>query len=352
MARQMRVDAAGLTHHVTSRGNDRRKIFLDDADCEFFLSLLAIVVKRFNWSLHAWVLMVNHFHLVVETHEPTLSLGMHWLKTGYAQYFNWRHRRGGHLFQGRFDSKVIQKEAYLMEVMRYVALNPVRAHMVERPEDYRWSSYRATAGYEPAPEWLDTRTILGMIRADRGEAQRVYREYVCEKIGDEESIWDRLQHQIFLGTEEWLEKMRALVEQHPRSDDHPLRQRGVGRPKVQRVVRTVAQVCDVPEAAIRFGRGGAARMVTAWLARYEGLERLRAIAAVLRLRSSGYVSDLVAACERELGRDPFLRALIDRCLALLRGRPTTIRSEDVAPLYWPMMPLPGLIREAPPPYLA
>jgi putative transposase len=111
---------------VTSR-NDRRKIFLDDADCEMFLSLLAITVKRFNWSLHAWVLMVNHDHLVVESHEATLSRGMHWLGSKYAEYFNQRHRRSGHLDQGRFKSFVIQKEAYLMEVMRYVALSPVRA---------------------------------------------------------------------------------------------------------------------------------------------------------------------------------------------------------------------------------
>jgi putative transposase len=151
MARQLRTDFPGAVHHVTSRGNERRPIFFDDRDREMFLAFLGQAVKRFGWSVTAFVLMTNHFHLLVQTPEAGLSKGMHWLNTKYVGWFNRRHERVGHLYQGRFKAILVEKETYFMEVLRYVVLNPLRARMVERPEDYRWSSYRATAGLERAP---------------------------------------------------------------------------------------------------------------------------------------------------------------------------------------------------------
>ena len=127
-----------------------------------FLALLGKAVKRFNWSLTAFVLMTNHFHLVVQTAEANLSRGMHWLNTAYVVWFNRTHQRSGHLYGGRFKAFLIEKETYFTEVLRYVVLNPVRAMMVERPEDYRWSSYGATAGLVEAPEWLDVEQALSL----------------------------------------------------------------------------------------------------------------------------------------------------------------------------------------------
>src|SRR6266567_1165722 len=160
MARPLRIEFPGALYHVTSRGNERRPIFRSDRDRLDFLDFLGQAARRFGWSVTAWVLMTNHFHLVIQTPEPNLSRGMHWLNGAYAGRFNRRHKRWGHLFGGRFKSFLIEKEAYLTEVLRYVVLNPVRAGMVERPEDYRWSSYRATAGLEAAPEWLDVDAAL------------------------------------------------------------------------------------------------------------------------------------------------------------------------------------------------
>jgi putative transposase len=351
MARQLRLDAPGLTHHITSRGNERKKIFRDDADCLMFLELLGEAVRRFGWVLRTYVLMVNHYHLVLETPRATLSDGMQWLNGKYAQYFNKRYRRSGHLFQGRFHSFLIDSEQYLSDVVRYVALNPVRARMVGRPEDYRWSGYGAIAGFETPPEWLSIDAVLSRIRADRADAQRIFRDYVNEKIADDSSIWDQVVNQIYLGRQEWVEKMRALVESQPRSDDHPRAQRAIGRASIQKVVESVASVFAIRADDVRHGRGGAPRMITAWLARYEGESRLRSITATLRLRSSGHVSGLIAACERELARDGILRSIVDRCLALLRGRPVSASAES-PPLYWPALPLPIQIREATPQYLA
>jgi putative transposase len=355
MARQLRLDSPGLTHHITSRGNEQKKIFRDDDDCLMFLELLAEAVRRFGWVLHTYVLMVNHYHLVLETPRATLSDGMQWLNGRYAQWFNKRYRRSGHLFQGRFHSFLIDSEEYLNQVVRYVALNPVRVRMVARPEDYRWSGYGAIAGFETVPEWLAADVVLSRIREDRAAAQRIFREFVNEKIGDRTSIWDQVVGQIYLGRQEWVERMRGLVESKPRSDDHPRAQRAIGRASLNKVVESVAAVFDVSRDAIRHGRGGAPRMIAAWLARYEGESRLRSIAATLRLRSSGHISSLVAACERELARDGVLRSIVDRCLGLLRSDPADRSGEHGhgPPPWWPALPLPDVIRDGPPlPHLA
>ena len=135
MARPLRIEFPDATYHVTSRGNERRPIFYDDQDRLAFLCFLGQAVKRFSWSITAYVLMTNHFHLVIQTREANLSRGMQWLNGKYAGWFNHRHKRSGHLFQGRFHAFLIEKETYFAEVLRYVVLNPVRGKMAERPED-------------------------------------------------------------------------------------------------------------------------------------------------------------------------------------------------------------------------
>ena len=230
MARPLRNEFAGALYHVTSRGNERRPIFRNDHDRRTFLSFLGEAGARFGRSVSAHVLMINHFHLVDQTPEPNLSGGMHWLNGTYADWFNRRHKRAGHLFQGRFHAFIVEKEAHFAELLRYVVLNPVRAKMVERPEDYRWSSYRATAGLETPPSWLDVTAALVWLDPDRETANRAYREFVHAKIGCEERLWDKVTNAIYLGTEEWTRRMRKVVEAKPRSTDHPRVQRAaVGR---------------------------------------------------------------------------------------------------------------------------
>lgn len=134
MARQLRLEHAGAIWHVMSRGNNRGEVFFNDADRRMFLSLLQETVRRFRFVVHEYVLMSTHFHLVIETPEPSLSRGMKWLNQTYAQRINRKYDRVGHLFAGRFKGIVVDKKSYLLEVMRYLVLNPVRAHMVERLE--------------------------------------------------------------------------------------------------------------------------------------------------------------------------------------------------------------------------
>src|SRR5260370_10267376 len=173
MARPVRIEYPGAVYHLTSRGNERKAIFRADADREAFLAFLGKVVHRFGWRLSAWVLMSNHFHLVIQTPEPNLSRGIHWLNGSYPGWFNHEHERWGHLFGGRFKAFLVEEDTYLAEVLRDVVLNPVRAKMVERPDEYRWSSYRATAGLDSAPEGLGRRAALRTVGvAPRAAARR------------------------------------------------------------------------------------------------------------------------------------------------------------------------------------
>src|SRR3990172_5486818 len=189
MARPLRVEFDGATYHVTSRGNAREDIFDDDGDRKAFLECLGKVVDRFNWLCHAYCLMDNHYHLVIETPEANLSNGMRQLNGVYTQLYNRRHRTVGHLFQGRYKAILIQKESHLLEVCRYVVLNPVGAKAVEVPERWRWSSYRATAGIERAHPCLTADWILGQFGSKRRTAEKRYRAFVMDGIR-EHRIWD------------------------------------------------------------------------------------------------------------------------------------------------------------------
>ena len=319
MARPLRIEFAGALYHVTSRGNERRPIFRTNRDRQAFLAFLATVTRRFGWSVTAWVLMNNHFHLVIQTPEPNLSRGMQWLNGTYAAWFNHRYGRCGHLFQGRFKALIIDKETYFAEVLRYVVLNPVRAGLVARPENYRWSSYRATVGQESAPDWLDTAAVHDLFADDVSTAQVQYRDFVDVATARDERLWNRVMNGIYLGTPTWAKQMRALVESRPRSTDHPKTERAIGRPKMHAVVAAVARIAGESVSAIRSVRGNSLKRLVAWIGWHEGLVTLRSIAASLRLRSEGHISQLIRRCERELGSNSTRLAQLDLALADLRA---------------------------------
>lgn len=214
MARPLRIELAGGLYHVTARGNHREDIYLDDDDRAAWLTLLGSVCDRFNWRCHAYCQMTNHYHLVIETPDANLSRGMRQLNGVYTQHINRRHRRVGHVFQGRYKSILIDKEAYLLEVARYVVLNPVRAHMVNDVADWAWSSYRVTTDADTAPAWLEVNWLLGQFASQRKTAIAAYKDFVRAGVGLE-SLWSDLNAQVFLGDETFVERMQA---QRPDTD--------------------------------------------------------------------------------------------------------------------------------------
>ncbi|HEX7704980.1 MAG TPA: transposase [Thermoanaerobaculia bacterium] len=319
MARPLRLEFSDALYHVTSRGNEQRDIFRSDQDRLTFLAFLGAAAIRFGWSVSAYVLMTNHFHLVIRTPEPNLSRGMHWLNGKYAARFNRTYKRSGHLFQGRFHAYLVEGEAYLATVLRYTVLNPVRAKMVARPEEYRWSSYHATAGLEAAPDWLDVKAAWLSFGLDDASAQAEYRTFVLAKIGCTERLWDKVTNAIYLGTEEWTKKVRKIIERKPRSFEHPKTQRAVGRPNMHQIIDTIARQAGVSHKVVRSRAGGRLRLLAAWIGWDEGWLTLASIAAALRLRSEGYMTELIARCEKLFTIDDNFLSRLDTALAELRA---------------------------------
>ncbi len=208
MARPLRIEFAGALYHVTARGDGREDICLSDADRCLFLEVLGKVAERFHWTIHAYCLMTNHYHLLVETPDANLSKGMRQLNGVYTQRFNQAHQRVGHVFQGRYKGILVEKEAHLLELARYVVLNPVRARMVRTPDEWPWSSYRAMVGHKPRPEWLETRGILSGFGETEPEAIEHYRRFVAQGEG-QPSPWAHLKHQVFLGTDVFVDSLRC-----------------------------------------------------------------------------------------------------------------------------------------------
>jgi putative transposase len=211
MARPLRLEYSGALYHITSRGNGRAKIFRSDKDRDGFLTIVDAVIQKYRWLLHAYCLMDNHYHLVVETPEGNLSRGMRQLNGLYTQKFNWRHHGTGHVFQGRYKAILVDKESYLLELCRYIALNPVRAKIREKPEDWPWSSYRPTAGLSSPPSFLITDWILGQFGKRKKQAQSWYRTFVLEGIS-RESPWAEVKWQIFLGDTRFMDTFRTLLK--------------------------------------------------------------------------------------------------------------------------------------------
>lgn len=177
MARQPRVELADGVHHVFARGNGRQLIYLDDADRRSYLAMLGRVVESKEWRCLAFCLMDNHLHLLIETPLPNLGAGMGWLHGTFAQQFNARHGRSGHLFQGRFGSVLMKTEAQVWTTVSYIARNPVAAGLCARPADWAWSSHRAVIGHRAIP-WLDRERLLSHYDSLGGDPSRRYEEAV------------------------------------------------------------------------------------------------------------------------------------------------------------------------------
>ncbi len=206
MARPLRIEYPNALHHVTSRGNDRRDIFVTDSDRRAFVELLAEVVRRSGWLCHAYCLMNNHYHRLVETPDANLGRGMRQINGVYTQRFNNRHGRSGHVFGGRYKSFVVEKQSYLLELCRYIVLNPVRAGFVNDAGDWPWSSYRATVGEDPVPAFLTTDWLLGHFADTPPTACAAYRAFVSDGAGAD-SPWPDVVGNIVLGRAHFREQL-------------------------------------------------------------------------------------------------------------------------------------------------
>ena len=191
MARPLRLEVEDGVYHLTARGNERRPIYRDSADCERFLEILGGTIERFGWRCLCYCLMTNHYHLLVRTPAPNLSRGMRDLNGLYAQAFNRRHGRVGHLFQGRFRAVLIERDEHLLAAVAYIVRNPVRAEICPRPDQWHWSSHAAVMGAR-RPAWLAIDELLGYFGSHRSTARESYRELVERDAGKDPSYDGRV----------------------------------------------------------------------------------------------------------------------------------------------------------------
>jgi putative transposase len=245
MSRPLRLHVPGGIYHVTARGNARRAIFEDDDDCARFLIVSASTVARYRVLCHAYCLMGNHYHVLVQTPEPNLSVAMRQLNGVYTQQFNRRHERCGHVLQGRFGAQLVDGDAYLREVCRYIVLNPVRAGLVAHPGEWRWSSFRATAGETAVPGFLSVdwvRSLSGV--RSQTEAVRRFVSFVEAGIGAAENTVDGFSSKLVMSDGVLADQLREQCREAVQCTEFPRAQRFGSRPPLASIFENVASRSD------------------------------------------------------------------------------------------------------------
>lgn len=337
MARPPRIERPGAWYHVTARGIERRRIFIDPRDHQHFCELLPAWVERFGLQLHAFVLMGNHYHLLLQTPQPNLSRAMQWLNVAYSIWFNRRHRRVGPLFQGRFKAIIFDPQASALTLSRYLHLNPVRvqglgldkksqkiaraglsqkpspeliAQRIDTLRRHRWSSYPAYAGWQASPPWLQTATILGYLGTGPGKVQQAYRNYVETAIrGDlAASPWENLVEQVVLGSAKFLKSLRQAWRGDERESRGLKELRGM--PTWEQVLAVVERVRGEPWAQFRDRYGDWGRDLALYLGRTRCGLKLKALAVLAGGIDYVSVSSAVRRFSQRAMRDKSYRKLV------------------------------------------
>ncbi|MFZ5569185.1 MAG: REP-associated tyrosine transposase [Thermodesulfobacteriota bacterium] len=241
MARPLRIQYPGAYYHVTSRGNERKAIFKSDRDRERFLIYLATATERYQAVIHVYCLMNNHFHILLETPAGNLSRIMRHINGAYTTYFNTKHKRSGHLFQGRYKAYLIDGDSYATELSRYIHLNPVRAGIVEKPEQYQWSSYAAYIGKTKPPAWLKCGFILGYMGEKDLNARKQYRSFVNKMIKEEHyNPLDGVYAATILGDENFIQEVKDRhLQGREEERDIPAIGKMIERPGIPVIIKAV-----------------------------------------------------------------------------------------------------------------
>jgi REP element-mobilizing transposase RayT len=271
MARQLRIEYEGAFYHITSRGNQREQIFWDNKDREKFKNILRRTKERYSYLLHAYVLMDNHYHLLIETPYANIKQIMQNINTSYTVYINKRHKRTGHLLQGRYKAFIIDKESYLLELGRYIHLNPVRAGIVPRSEDYKWSSYREYINRSNKEGLTDTSDTLYTFSKKQAIAAKKYQEYVNAGIKEKTPLKDAIGS--ILGDKIFREDALRHMKGNQDKTEIPELKKIQSRHKVEDIIKTIAKYYKIREEEL--------------LKRKKATERQRKIAIYLCKALSG-----------------------------------------------------------------
>lgn len=318
MARPLRIEFAGAIYHVTGRGNEQRTIYFAPADYQTFLEYIRTAQQRYGIILHAYVLMTNHYHLIIETPAANLSKAMHSILSGYTMYLNKKRERSGHLFQGRFKSILVEKDRYLVELSRYIHLNPVRAQMVERPEDYPYSSYPWYMR-EQTSDLLTTDLILSLYAKDPRTAKQSYREFVESALGRElENPYNRVYGGMILGGESFIKDvLRKLKAQNLQREDISHRRELLGKGDMEDIITHVALAYALPTEEVQQGKNREARKVAIYLIKKHTAVTNREIGERFGGISYSAISKVVERVEREMKKNRSLQQRISHVITIM-----------------------------------
>lgn len=316
MARQLRVEFENAFYHITSRGNQRDKIFYDVSDRERFLEILSRTKERYGFLLHGYVLMDNHYHLLMETPRANLSQIMQNINTSYTVYVNRKYQRSGHLLQGRFKGIIVDKDRYLISLSRYIHLNPVRVKLVKRPIDYPWTSYRAFIDQRAENSLVDTGETLSYFSKRRDRAVRAYREFVEGDGGRDENPFAKMEAGILLGGGAFKVKVLRRIERMKVDEEIPQAKRLQKRVSIDAVIKA----CQLfygknRKALVERGRGNEGRQVAIYLAKVLSGEKGKEIGQHFGIKGPA-VSDMIKRIEGRLDKESQLRKRIE----FLEGR--------------------------------
>lgn len=241
MTRPLRFEIEGGVYHITARGNEQNDIFVDENDKRKFVTLLSELPRRYKVKIHAYVLMSNHYHLLLETPKGNISKAMHYLNVSYTVYFNRRYKRSGHLFQGRYKSIVIEKDSYLISVSRYIHLNPVRAGIVKKPEEYKWSSYKNYLAMDKELQWLMTDWVLCQFSRDKNRAKQLYCDFVDDGIEHECSPFSNISQAKILGSSDFTEEIKDRIDIEKDGNRPYIKSLILGGRDIEDILRQVAE---------------------------------------------------------------------------------------------------------------
>lgn len=240
MARQWRIQYEGAIYHVMSRGIERGTIFLTDEDYLRFLECIEKAIERFRLDIFAFVLMGNHYHLLLRTPQANLSRAMQWLQTAYSVYYNLKHQRSGHLFQGRYKSILVGEESYWQSLSFYIHLNPIRAGIVKDLNEYRWSSYNDYVREKKKYKWVLAEEILREFSENEQEARIKYQQLIIEASGQERKVLEEIKYGLILGSEQflsWIQK--KFVNREANSEELPQQKRLGDNEIIEKIIEEV-----------------------------------------------------------------------------------------------------------------
>lgn len=301
MARPLRIQYENALYHVMSRGNERKNIVRDDLDRKKRLEWLEKTVEIYGWDLFSFVLMDNHDHLFLQTPQANLSEGMQYLNGCYTSYFNRRHRRHGHLFQGRFRAQLIEEQGHYLELSRYIHLNPVRANMVDRPEQWRWSSYPGYHRSSKILSWVDYDTVLGEFGSTKQKAKKQYRVFVRQGMDKRlQSPVSGAVSGLIVGSDTFVSKIKDMLVDHDEDLNVPDLSNLKDKPSLTKIIHTVGAVFGESTKSWQNGRrvDNASRAMAAYIARKEYGYSALAVSKGLGYRSHSGVAEAIRRVER------------------------------------------------------